>query len=141
MVVSDAEKAGLDRGRGARSGRCRGSGRGRAIGQGAQPGADLDGRLDPSCARRRARPAAKGGSVSASAITLVATAARRMRNTVRELRTERGLSQGQLGSAMGVSRQTINSIEQERYTPSLPLALALARFFETTVEAMFDARD
>ena len=75
------------------------------------------------------------------AITLVATAARQMRNTVRELRTERGLSQGQLGSAMSVSRQTINSIEQERYTPSLPLALALARFFQTTVEAMFDAGD
>ena len=62
-----------------------------------------------------------------------------MRNSVRELRTERGLSQGQLGLEMGVSRQTINSIEQDRYTPSLPLALALARFFETTVEAMFDA--
>ena len=61
-----------------------------------------------------------------------------MRNSVRELRTERGLSQGQLGLEMGVSRQTINSIEQDRYTPSLPLALALARFFETTVEAMFD---
>ena len=58
---------------------------------------------------------------------------------MRELRTERGLSQGQLATEMGVSRQTINSIEQERYTPSLPLALALARFFETTVEAMFDA--
>ena len=64
-----------------------------------------------------------------------------MRNSVRELRTERGLSQGQLASAMGVSRQTINSIEQDRYTPSLPLALALARFFDTTVEAMFDATD
>jgi putative transcriptional regulator len=64
-----------------------------------------------------------------------------MRNSVRELRGERGLSQGQLASEMGVSRQTINSIEQERYTPSLPLALALARFFQTTVEAMFDARD
>jgi putative transcriptional regulator len=62
-----------------------------------------------------------------------------MRNSVRELRTARGLSQGQLASEMGVSRQTINSIEQHRYTPSLPLALALARFFETTVEAMFDA--
>ena len=61
-----------------------------------------------------------------------------MRNRVRELRSERELSQGQLASAMGVSRQTINSIEQERYTPSLRLALALARFFETTVEAMFD---
>lgn len=60
---------------------------------------------------------------------------------MRELRTERGLSQGQLASEMGVSRQTINSIEQDRYTPSLPLALALARFFDTTVEAIFDARD
>ena len=64
-----------------------------------------------------------------------------MRNSVRELRSERGLSQAQLASEMGVSRQTINSIEQDRYTPSLPLALALARFFETTVAAMFDARD
>jgi putative transcriptional regulator len=64
-----------------------------------------------------------------------------MRNRVRELRTERGLSQGQLASAMAVSRQTINSIEQGRYTPSLPLAIALARFFETTVEDMFDADD
>jgi putative transcriptional regulator len=64
-----------------------------------------------------------------------------MRNSVRELRTKRGLSQGQLASAMGVSRQTINSIEQDRYTPSLPLAMALARFFETSVEAIFDAAD
>jgi putative transcriptional regulator len=62
-----------------------------------------------------------------------------MRNRVRELRTARGLSQGQLADHLDVSRQTINSIEQERYTPSLPLALALARFFETTVEEMFDA--
>jgi putative transcriptional regulator len=61
-----------------------------------------------------------------------------MRNSVRELRAARGLSQGQRASEMGVSRQTINSIEQDRYTPSLPLALALARFFQTTVEAMFD---
>jgi putative transcriptional regulator len=62
-----------------------------------------------------------------------------MRNLVRELRTERGLSQGQLAEAMNVSRQTINSIEQERYTPSLPLALALAQYFDTSVEEMFDA--
>ena len=61
-----------------------------------------------------------------------------MKNQVRELRTDRGLSQGQLATAMNVSRQTINSIEKERYTPSLPLALALAKFFETPVEAMFD---
>jgi len=62
-----------------------------------------------------------------------------MRNLVRQLRTERGLSQGQLAAAVSVSRQTINSIEQERYTPSLPLALALARFFHTSVEEVFDA--
>jgi putative transcriptional regulator len=64
-----------------------------------------------------------------------------MRNRVRELRAERGLSQGELAAALSVSRQTINSIEQERYTPSLPLALALARFFQRPVEAMFDADD
>jgi putative transcriptional regulator len=62
-----------------------------------------------------------------------------MKNQVRELRTERGLAQGQLAEAMGVSRQTINSIEKERYTPSLPLAIALARYFGVTVEEMFDA--
>jgi len=61
-----------------------------------------------------------------------------MKNRVRELRTARGLSQGELAAALDVSRQTINSIEQERYTPSLPLALSLARFFQTNVEAMFD---
>ena len=61
-----------------------------------------------------------------------------MKNRVRELRTGQGLSQGELAAALDVSRQTINSIEQERYTPSLPLALALARFFQTNVEALFD---
>lgn len=61
-----------------------------------------------------------------------------MKNRVRELRTAQGLSQGELAAALDVSRQTINSIEQERYTPSLPLALSLARFFQTNVEAMFD---
>ena len=63
----------------------------------------------------------------------------RMKNLVRELRSERGLSQGQLAQEMDVSRQTINSIEQDRYTPSLPLAIALARFFGKTVEEVFDA--
>ncbi|MGD0193735.1 MAG: helix-turn-helix transcriptional regulator [Candidatus Dormibacteria bacterium] len=64
-----------------------------------------------------------------------------MRNQVRELRSARGLSQGDLGEQLGVSRQTINAIETERYTPSLPLALSLARFFGTTVEDMFDVSD
>jgi putative transcriptional regulator len=40
---------------------------------------------------------------------------------------------------MSVSRQTVNAIETERYTPSLPLALALARYFELPVEQIFDA--
>jgi len=61
-----------------------------------------------------------------------------MKNQVRELRSLRGLAQGQLAEAMGVSRQTINSIENDRYTPSLPLAIALARYFGVTVEEMFD---
>jgi putative transcriptional regulator len=62
-----------------------------------------------------------------------------MKNEVRELRTAMGLSQHQLGEAMDVSRQTINSIETERYTPSLPLAIALARYFGRTVEEVFHA--
>jgi putative transcriptional regulator len=61
-----------------------------------------------------------------------------MKNLVRELRTQRGLAQGQLADALGVSRQTINSIENDRYTPTLPLAIALARYFGVTVEEMFD---
>ena len=61
-----------------------------------------------------------------------------MKNQVRTLRTRRGLAQGELAEAMGVSRQTINSIENDRYTPSLPLAIALARYFGVAVEEMFD---
>ena len=60
-----------------------------------------------------------------------------MKNTVRELRSAAGLSQGLLGSAMGVSRQTINSIETGRYLPSLPLAIALSRYFDLSVERVF----
>ena len=54
------------------------------------------------------------------------------------LRSDQGLSQADLGTAMGVSRQTINSIETGKYLPSLPLAIALSRFFERTVEEVFD---
>jgi putative transcriptional regulator len=60
-----------------------------------------------------------------------------MRNDVRRLRAARDLSQGALGTALGVSRQTINAIETGRYLPSLPLAIGLARYFGTTVEALF----
>jgi putative transcriptional regulator len=64
-----------------------------------------------------------------------------MKNDVRILRTGRRLSQQALAEAMDVSRQTINSIEKERYTPSLPLAIALARYFEKPVEEVFHADD
>ena len=64
-----------------------------------------------------------------------------MQNEVRSLRTAIGLSQQQLGEAMDVSRQTINSIEKERYTPSLPLAISLARYFGRPVEEIFHAND
>jgi putative transcriptional regulator len=61
-----------------------------------------------------------------------------MKNDIKAMRSQRGLSQAELAKAMDVSRQTINAIETERYTPSLPLALALARYFERTVEEIFD---
>lgn len=64
-----------------------------------------------------------------------------MANLVRQLRTDRGLSQAQLATAMCVSRQTINSIEQGRYTPSLKLAIKLGRYFDRSVEEVFDQRD
>jgi putative transcriptional regulator len=60
-----------------------------------------------------------------------------MKNDVRRLRDERNLSQAALGQALGVSRQTINSIETGKYDPSLPLAIRLARYFATTVEEIF----
>jgi putative transcriptional regulator len=62
-----------------------------------------------------------------------------MKNLVRQLRTAEGLSQGDLGVELGVSRQTINAIETGKYLPSLPLAISLARFFSSTVETVFDA--
>ena len=60
-----------------------------------------------------------------------------MRTTLPALRAARGLSQGALAEALGVSRQTVNSIEVGRYDPSLPLAIRIARFFDSTVEDVF----
>lgn len=60
-----------------------------------------------------------------------------MQNDVRALRESRGLSQGQLAIRLSVSRQTVNSIETGRYTPSLPLAIAIGRFFGRPVEEVF----
>jgi putative transcriptional regulator len=60
-----------------------------------------------------------------------------VRNRIRELRGEKGWTQQDLADAVGVSRQSINSIERERYVPSLPLALAFARVFRVPVETIF----
>ncbi|NLG20039.1 MAG: helix-turn-helix transcriptional regulator [Actinomycetales bacterium] len=64
-----------------------------------------------------------------------------MRNDIRELRLAAGLSQRELGEALRVSRQTVNSIETGRYDPSLPLAIAIARHFHRTVEEIFHVDD
>jgi putative transcriptional regulator len=61
-----------------------------------------------------------------------------MRNQVREQRSQREMSQAELAAALGVSRQTVISVEGGRYLPSLPLAFAIARFFDLTVDKMFD---
>ena len=61
-----------------------------------------------------------------------------MKNSVRASRQQRGLSQAALGASLGVSRQTVNAVEMGRYMPSLPLAFALAGFFETTIEGLFE---
>ncbi len=61
-----------------------------------------------------------------------------MNNRVRDLRSREGMSQAELGTALGVSRQTVNSIENGRYLPSLPLAFALARLFDRAIEDIFD---
>jgi putative transcriptional regulator len=61
-----------------------------------------------------------------------------MKNRVRELRTEKEWSQGELAEKLGVSRQTINAIETEKYDPSLPLALKIARLFKQPLEKIFD---
>lgn len=60
-----------------------------------------------------------------------------MKNTLIELRHERGLSQEALAHAAGVSRQTIISIEKGRYAPNLALAFTLADIFDTSIESIF----
>ena len=60
-----------------------------------------------------------------------------MRNEIRRLREEHDLSQAALGTHLGVSRQTINSLETGRYDPSLPLAFTVARFFGLSIEEIF----
>jgi putative transcriptional regulator len=60
-----------------------------------------------------------------------------MKNRLRVLRAEKELSQAGLAQLAGVSRQTINAIEKEKYDPSLPLAFKLARIFELQIEDIF----
>ena len=64
-----------------------------------------------------------------------------MRTNIKALRQERGISQAQLADDVGVSRQTVISIENERYVASLPLAYRIARYFGKTIEEVFDLSD
>jgi len=64
-----------------------------------------------------------------------------IQNRVKELRTTRGWTQEQLAEAVGVSRQSINSIERDRYVPSLPLALTFARVFGCPTDEIFTLYD
>ena len=64
-----------------------------------------------------------------------------MVNRVRERRVQAGMSQAELAAAVGVSRQTVISIENGRYLPSLPLAFRIARFFDMPVEKMFELEE
>jgi putative transcriptional regulator len=61
-----------------------------------------------------------------------------MKNRLRELRTGRAWSQSDLADKLGVSRQTVNAIETERYDPSLPLAFKVARLFKLPIEEVFE---
>ena len=60
-----------------------------------------------------------------------------VKNRLRELRSDRGWSQGELGQRLQVSRQTVNAIETEKYDPSLPLAFKIAREFSKSIEEIF----
>ena len=64
-----------------------------------------------------------------------------MKNRLRVLRAERDWSQQDLADKLSVSRQTINSIETEKYDPSLPLALKIGRLFDQCVEKIFTLED
>jgi len=61
-----------------------------------------------------------------------------MKNRLKELRAERGWSQAHLAELLEVSRQTVISIENGKYDPSLPLAFKIARVFEQSIEQIFD---
>lgn len=60
-----------------------------------------------------------------------------MKNRIEEMRRQRGIKQEELADRLGVSRQTIGSLENGRYNPSIMLAFKLARFFEVSIEDIF----
>jgi putative transcriptional regulator len=60
-----------------------------------------------------------------------------MKNSLRNLRADRGWSQADLAERLEVSRQSVNAIETGKYDPSLPLAFKIARLFSTTIETIF----
>ena len=60
-----------------------------------------------------------------------------MKNKLRELRAAKEWSQSDLADRLGVSRQTVNAIETEKYDPSLPLAFKIARLFKQSIEELF----
>lgn len=60
-----------------------------------------------------------------------------MENRVRTWREARGWSQGELARLLGVSRQTVNAVETDKYDPSLPLALRMAKLFAVPVDQLF----
>jgi putative transcriptional regulator len=64
-----------------------------------------------------------------------------VKNRLRVLRAERDWSQARLAQELGVSRQTVNAIENGKYDPSLPLAFKLARLFELHIEEIFEPEE
>lgn len=64
-----------------------------------------------------------------------------MRNRIKELRKSKGYRQEDVAAALGVSRQTIIAIENNKYNPTLELAMKLARYLQTTVEQLFILED
>ncbi|HHL41312.1 MAG TPA: transcriptional regulator [Candidatus Bathyarchaeota archaeon] len=60
-----------------------------------------------------------------------------MENTIKVLRAVKGLTQEQLADDLGVTRQTIHAVESGKYNPSIDLAFKLARYFDTSIEAIF----
>lgn len=62
-------------------------------------------------------------------------------NHVKKYRLEKGITQDEVARAVGVSRQSINSIEREKYIPSLPLALRFSKYFMVPIETLFQLKE